>query len=810
MDERIDELLATLTLEEKASIVAGIDLWHTPAVERAGVPALKVTDGPNGARGARWTGTTSVCFPCGSALGATWNPELVREVGEHLGEETRRRRAHLLLAPTVNLHRHPLAGRNFECHSEDPHLASRLAAAYVEGVQSRGVGCTVKHFVANDQEFERMTISSEVDERTLREVYLAPFEAAVDAGAWGVMSAYNRLRGVYCSEHPWLLTTVLREEWGFDGLVMSDWFGTHSTAAAANAGLDLEMPGPPQWFGAQLAAAVTTGEVDRARLDEMARRVLRTLARAGALDGRAPAGPEESVDDPSDREVVRRAATESFVLLRNDGTLPIPAAVKRIAVIGPNADVARILGGGSATVTPVHEITPLEGIRARVCETVEVVFERGCGAWKSTPVLDRRHLDGPLRVAYHDASDPAGPAALVETAARAYFTFLGPAAPGVPEDFTVEFTGTFVADEAGVWTFSLVQAGRARLYLDGELVCDNWNPTGRSDAFFGTGSEEVTAGVTFDAGERRALRVEFKPAAPGFGGVSVGCGPPEPEDALERAVEVARAADAVVCVVGTDNEWETEGNDRESLALPGAQDELVRRVTAANPRTAVVVNTASPVTMPWRADAGAVLQCWFPGQEWGHALADVLFGAVNPSGKLPTTFPERIEDTPAYTTYPGTDGQVRYEEGIFVGHRWYDAHGIEPAWCFGHGLSYTTFEIGPLALGATGTDEEQGLALTIPVTNTGPVAGAEVVQCYLHAPASAVTRPPQQLVGFDKVFVEPGATVEARIVLGWRSFATWDVEQHDWNVEPGTYELRVGVSSRDIRQVKSVDVGDVE
>ncbi len=389
MRTQIDEVLAQLTIDEKAAMAAGTDLWHTAAVERLGIPPLKVTDGPIGARGERWTGGRSAAFPCGTALGATWDVNLVEEVGRRIGNEARRKQCHVLLAPTVNIHRHPLAGRNFECYSEDPHLTSRMAVAYINGVQSNGVGCSVKHFAANDSEFERltissngvgcsvkhfaandseferMTISSEVDERTLREITLPPFEAAVrEAGVWSVMTAYNRLNGTYCSAHPWLIDTLLKVEWGFDGVVMSDWYGTHSTVDAGRAGLDLEMPGPPQYFGDNLAQAVRDGEVDEKRLDDMAGRLLTILERAGALAD-PTVRPEESVDDPEDRDVARRAAAGSFVLLQNrDAALPLEN-VATLALIGPNADIAHVMGGGSARV-PTHPlVSPLDGIRAR-------------------------------------------------------------------------------------------------------------------------------------------------------------------------------------------------------------------------------------------------------------------------------------------------------------------------------------------------------------------------------------------------------------------------------------------------------------
>jgi beta-glucosidase len=796
MSERVDKLITDLTLDEKAGLAAGVDLWHGPGAPRLGVPALKVTDGPSGARGEQWSGRPSANFPCGTALGATWNVDLVREVGTRLGVEARRKQAHALLAPTVNIHRHPLAGRNFECYSEDPHLSARMAVAYITGVQSQGVGCTVKHFVANDSEFERMTISSEVDERTLREISLVPFEAAVkDAGTWALMTAYNRVNGPYCSEHAELIA-MLRDEWGFDGLVMSDWYGTHSTVPAANAGLDLEMPGPPQFFGDKLADAVRAGEVRESVLDDKVHRLLAFIERTGRLDDE-PA-PEECIDDPVDRTIARRAASESFVLLRNEnGALPIASTAKTLAVIGPNADAMVIQGGGSARVTPHAPVSPLAGLRARYDGTdVEVVHERGCYSFKRTPILEAPVLRDTLTVEYYAGRERAGAPVHTEDSARGLFTYIGPVGHGVPEQFSLKAGGTIVAPESGEWTFTLVQVGRARLTIDGEVVVDNWQPTGRSDAFMGFGSSEAAGTIELRAGEPHTLEVEFVPPG-GLGGLEIGCRPPSPPDLMERAVALARRADAVVCIVGTDNDWETEGNDRESMQLPSPQDELIRAVASVHPATVVVVNAASPVDMSWHNEVGAVLQAWFPGEEWGNALADVLSGDVSPSGKLPTTFPVRIQDTPAFTNYPGERGQVRYGEGVFVGYRWYDARAIEPRYCFGHGLSYTTFDLGPPSW--------DGKELRVRVTNTGAVRGAEVVQCYVHDSEASVARPPHELKAFTKVWLDPSESREVVLALDDRAFAFWDVDAHDWCVEPGTFELRVGTSSRAVAHVLTID-----
>jgi len=581
------------------------------------------------------------------------------------------------------------------------------------------------------------------------------------------------------------------------------------------------MPGPAQFFGSHLADAVRAGDVDEKVLDDKVQRLLVLLERAGGLDHPEPVS-EQSIDDPEDRAVARRAATESFVLLSNrGGALPVELPIEvgdaggelpLLAVIGPNAAVAMIQGGGSARVSAFTPITPLNGVRARFGDSFRIEHERGCSSYKQTPILDGSVLDGLLQLAYYAGRERSGDPVLVEPGDRGWFTFTGRFTPEVPEEFSMRISGTLVAPESGEWTFGLVQVGRAKLSIDGEVVVDNWQPSGRSDAFMGFGSAEVTATFDLVAGEPHRLEVEFVPAGPSMGGLAIGCIPPAPPDLHERAVALARRADIVVCVVGTDGDWETEGVDRDAMALPPPQDELVRAVAAVNNRTVVVVNAASPVEMSWAGDVGAVLQCWFAGEEWGHALADVLAGDVSPSGKLPTTFPVRIDDTPAFKSYPGEAGEVHYEEGVFVGYRWYDARDIEPRFCFGHGLSYTSFSLEPptvstrevslgqLADGAT-------IRIGVRVSNTGTRRGAEVVQCYVRDAEASVDRPVQELKAFAKVWLDPGATDDVTLELDRRAFAFWNVDTDDWTVEPGEFELRIGTSSRAIAHRVTIRVG---
>ncbi len=779
-------------LEDLTAAVAGIDLWNTPGIPGAGLAPLRVTDGPNGARGPSFTGVPSAAFPCGTALGATWDPELVERVGAAIGEEARTKGAHVLLAPTVNLHRHPLAGRNFECYSEDPYLTARLAVGFVSGVQSTGVGVTVKHLVANDSEFERMTISSDVAEAVLRELYLVPFEAAVvEAGAWGVMSAYNKLNGTYCSEHPWLLTTVLRDDWGFDGFVISDWFGTHSTAPAANAGLDLEMPGPPQWFGRSLTKAVEHGEVERATVERMVERLHLLGDRTGANAGDGGGSPG-SVDDPAHRELIREAAAASFVLLRNEGgLLPLDrAAIGSVALIGTAADRAWVMGGGSAALDPHPVVTPRAGLAEALGDDPPITFARGPAATTTIPVLGIGELTGRLTLDVFAGPDFEGESVITAHLRTARAMWLGEIHDSIDAtSFSARLTGRVRVEESGDWTFGLTTTGACRVLLDGELLLDAWGERERGSSFFGFGSEEIRSDRELVAGSDYELVIEFSGgSAAMISGLEVGARPPTPTTALSDAVAAAAAADVAIVVVGTGPTLDTEGRDRPDLSLPGEQDALVRAVAAANPRTIVCVNAGSPVAMDWADAVPALLQCWLPGEEWGHALADVLLGDAEPGGRLPTTFPIEVADAPAHSTYPGADGRVAYADGLLMGYRGYDRAGTTPRFCFGHGLSYTTFEYGELAVA--------GCTVTVPVTNTGARAGTEVVQLYVHRVDAPAERPERELRRFAKLRLEAGATETVTFELDDRCFAEWD---GGWVVPDAAFEVRVGRSSRDLR-----------
>ncbi len=724
----VKALVGELTLEEKALLTAGEDLFSTPAIARLNIPKVNLTDGPSGARGSGLPGgggPPSLCVPCGSAIGATWNPATAERLGALVGQEALDRGCRGLLAPTVNLHRSPLAGRNFECYSEDPLLSGRLAAGYVRGVQAKGVFATVKHFVGNDAEFERGTINSVIDERSLRELYLLPFELAIrEGGAMAVMTAYNRLNGRWLTQQPAFLLDILRDEWGFQGLVMTDWFGVAETATSLGSGLDLEMPGPGRALGSTVATAVRDGEVAEADLDGAVFRLLSGLDRMGILDAPTPA---QVLKDPGadTLHVLRQAATESMVLLSNDGVLPLAvASLARIAVIGPHAIAPSIMGGGSAQVTPHRLTTPLEALSAHCGSDIEVVFERGCEVSTAPTVVGEVVLRAPdgFRGERFAGTEFEGPSVeTLEMRSLRMVSFGSLAPETVTGDWSMRVTGTVVPEESGTFELALAQAGLARLFLNGELVLDGFTNPPRPDGteFFGRGSKDLVADVLFERGEPVELTVEFARIGDGLSGFRVGFRTVDQDALLERAVTAASGVDVAIVCIGTTAETESEGHDRKDLDLPGRQEELIRRVAAVNERTVVVVNAGAPVAMSWAGDVASVLQCWFGGQEMGWALADVLVGAAEPGGRLPTTIPIRLAHSPSYANFPGENGELRYGEGLFMGYRGYEHSERAPLFPFGHGLSYATCVIGEPTLSAATLLPNASITVSVPVVNTG-------------------------------------------------------------------------------------------
>ncbi|MFL5655945.1 MAG: glycoside hydrolase family 3 C-terminal domain-containing protein, partial [Ktedonobacteraceae bacterium] len=801
----VEDLLSQMTMQEKVAMLAGMNDWYTVPVERLGIPSLKMSDGPNGARGTGGFtgGVKAACFPAEISLASTWNTDLLERVGQALAREAQMKSAQVLLAPTVNIQRSPLGGRNFECFSEDPFLSARLAVAYITGLQGEGVGASLKHYVCNDEEFERFSISSKVRERALREIYLLPFQTAVrEAPPWTIMASYNLVNGIPASEHPYLLTEVLRWEWGFDGIVVSDWFfSVKSTAASINAGLDLEMPFP-RWRGEKLLEAIERGEVTEATIDRSVRRLLQLLVKAGLFEHREQ-GPEQALDLPEHRALIREAGAEGIVLLKNErNLLPLqPEHFTSLAMIGPNAKVAQIMGGGSAQVNAHYAVTPFDGIMARVGDHVIVHYEQGCTNYKLLPLPDSdlllagmRGTEHGLAVEFFNTPDFTGTPVHREIQPKSELSWFGEMPAGVnPQHFSLRATGRFIPRESGDYTFGLISIGRSRLSIDGQQVIEKWTEQTSGGDFLGMGGSEAQATVTLEAGRAYLLTLELsKSEAVPLGAVRLGCRPPLPADTIERAVAAAAASDVAIVCVGFGGDWQSEGFDRPNMDLPGKQDALVEQVAAANPRTIVVLNTGSPITMPWLEQVAAVVQAWYPGQECGNAIADVLFGDTNPSGKLPQTFPQRLEDTPTYLDFPGENGKIYYGEGLFVGHRYYEKRKIAPLFPFGFGLSYTTFAYSSLSLDAQEIDPDDTLHVSVDITNTGQRAGKEIVQAYVRDLQASLQRPEKELKAFAKVQLEPGERKTAKLSLARDALAYYDDSTHNWVAEAGEFEVLVG------------------
>ena len=805
----ITELLGQLTLDQKVTLVSGASLWRTNPIPDLGIPVLKVSDGPNGVRGDG--GERAASFPVGICMGATWNPDLIEALGVAIAEEAKTKDVQVVLGPTINLHRTPLGGRNFECYAEDPVLSGALAAAFTQGVQSQGVGACLKHFVCNDSEFERHTISVELDEQTLREVYLLPFQIAIEkSNPWTIMAAYNRINGVYACSHDVLLNQVLKQEWGFQGLVISDWFAAKETLDNALGGLDLEMPGPSRVWGDALRDAVTQGSVPESVLDDKVRRLLRVLQWSGRLESPTDA-PERSVDIAGHRSIAYQTAVEGMVLLKNEGVLPLARSnIQKLAVIGPNVRHFRVMGGGSSALKPHYISTPLAALHDRY-PGMAVSAQSGCPTYKYIPEPERDLLtpavdDGAvvedaqrgLRVRFYKDVERTQ---LIRQRVISQSTVHASLLAGAANAMTLD--GEYLCETTGDYAFGLLSTGRARMWVDDEAIIDNWTAPEPGEAFFMQGSSEVRATRFLEAGCRIRIFIEYEVSAETlFKGLRYGILEPQFLDPISEAVTLARESDACILMVGTNDDWETEGNDRDTLSLPGAQDALIARVLAVNPNTVVVNNSGAPISMPWVDQAPAILQCWFPGQEFGRALIDLLFGEANPSGRLPLTFPKQLEDVPAIKHYPGSNGQVRYEEGLNIGYRGFYAAKTEPLFAFGHGLSYTQFDYAELH--AELNDIEAVVLVSLSVTNTGRMAGQEVVQAYLSFPGSQVNRPALSLAGFTKVTIAPGASARVTLGLPLARFKYWDTDAKTFQLAAGACTIQVGSSAADLKLTTSL------
>ena len=797
------ELVARLGLEQKVRLLTGADSWVLHGESAVGLRPMVMSDGPAGVRGVRFdSANPSSSLPCPIALGATWDPALIEELTTALGREARSKGVDVVLAPTINIVRTPLSGRGFECFSEDPFLTARIAVAYVRGVQKAGVGATAKHFVANDSETERRTYDARIGEGVLRELYLAPFDAAVnEAGAFLVMAAYNSVNGATMTANAPLLRDLLKGEWEFDGVVVSDWSAATSTAPSAIAGLDLVMPGPHGPWGDKLVAAVRAGKVPESAIDDKVARLLALARKVGALNagGGNGAGPHAALIDA---DLLREVTARSFVLLKNErALLPLPAgSVHRVALIGPNAIEPQLQGGGSVRVLSVARPGLADALRDAM--DVQLTVRQGAltAATVAVPAAGTLHdpvsgKDG-VRLEVRDAGGtvlydaPHAGSVLTWWDGLPDAVHLRGAEVIMRARYRPEVDGPHVIGAAGV--------GQMRIAIADTVVAEATSlpPSDVVEAL--SRPPELRVPVSMHAGRDVDVRVEYKPDSR-FVTMRLGIAPQWREERLlEQAAQAAAAADVAIVVVGSAEGTESEGFDRETMSLPGRQDELVRRVAAANHNTVVVVNSGMPVLMPWADDVAAIIQGWFGGQAFGEALAEVLSGDAEPGGRLPLSMPRVESDSPVLLAQPD-NGVLAYSEGLLVGYRGYDRNGIEPLFCFGHGLGYTDWQYESVTHSSETIAAGDDIELVVRLRNSGKRAGREVVQVYLEPEVGVPARPVRTLAGFAGIAAEPGESVEARVTLRARSFACYDESARDWVTPPGSYTIRVGRSSRDLR-----------
>jgi len=810
---KLKKVISNLSLEQKVSLLSGFDNWHTPDIKKYGIPKIKMSDGPNGVRGDSSTKQSSACFPSPILLGATWNEKLIKKIGSATGEEALFKDVDVLLAPTINLHRHPLGGRHFECYSEDPILTSKIACAYVSGVQSKGVAACLKHFAGNDTEYERHLVSSNIDEKTLRELYLYPFEMGIKkAKAKVVMSAYNKVNNIYCSSHDELINKILKKEWKFDGYVVSDWGAALETVENANGGLDLEMPGPAKTWGKNLVDAVKAGLVEEKKIDEKVKRIL-TVAKFTDRFNRKRIS-ERSIDKKSHRKLIKKTAIEGMVLLKNEDVLPLDRnKISNIALIGPNVKDSQIIGGGSAGLNPHYEIHPLEGVSNFLKdEKVKIHYAKGCHVDKYLPAFEKDicYVQGKkekgFEVEFFRGKNFDGePIERKVLNGNRFWALQGFAREFLDEkerpELSVKFSTTYKPSISGEFEFEVFSIGLSRIKINGKELVDNWSSQKKGEAFFGFACAPKRNKIKLTKGKEYLVEVEYEFEGR-FPAIQFGCRPPDPKNLLEEAVKIAKQSDAVVLVVGTNSDWETEGNDRKGLGLPSDQDVLIKRVLAANKNSVLVLNTGSPVSMPWIKSCPAILQTWFPGQEFGNALAEILFGKESPSGKLPTTYPKKLSDTPAYSCYPGKNLQMDYKEKLLVGYKWYEKKKIEPLFPFGHGLSYSKFELKKVSL----LKKKHEIKIKVKLKNIGNFSTFETVQCYLERKAVKADTPKKKLVDFKKLKVTKDKSKKLTLKVSKRDLSEWDVKKSKWEIARGDYVINVGTSVRDISITEEIKI----
>jgi beta-glucosidase len=796
-NQRIENLLGQMTLGEKLDYIGGVNAMSIRPIPRLGLPEIRMSDGPLGVRQDK----PSTRYPAGVALAASWNRDLAQWEGTSMARDCRARGIHVLLAPAVNINRLPICGRNFEYISgEDPYLGSELVVPFIRGVQSQGVIATVKHFAANNQEINRLNINVIVSERALREIYLPTFEAAVRIGKVGaVMDAYNRVNGAYCVENNFLNNIALKSEWGFDGVLMSDWGATHSALGSARNGLDLEMPSGAWMNAKNLLPAIQSGEISEQQINEKVRRILRMIVRMGYLD-RPQRNSSIPENNPDSARAALAIAEEGIVLLKNENrALPLDRGrIKKIAVLGPNAHPGVPAGWGSSFVNPYYAVSVLDGLtKSKGPQMTVDYFDVGVGDF-GTSRFEHEGSSGQLveglRAEFFSNLTFSGTAFIDRIDRQINFDWAAAteARPALPLQFTVRWTGVIRSDSSSVHVFRARADSGIRVFLDDKLIIDDWaDHAARPD---------VTTRF-LEAGRNYRLRVEYKNSGGGGAVAQFGW-------ASLVVPEVIRDYDAAIVCVGFDSGTEGEGLDR-TFELPDGQDDLIDAVAIKNSKTVVIVNSGGNVDMHrWLGKVPVILHAWFPGQEGGNAVAKILYGDVNPSGKLPVSFEAKQEDNPAFKSYPAdaSGESVRYDEGIFVGYRGYDHLGIVPLFPFGFGLSYTQFEYSDLRIAPGEGSDPCDAKVSFKIRNIGDRSGAEIAELYVGTMQAEVERPVRELKGFAKVYLLPGESKQITLELERRSFAYFDTRTSQWKTDPGLYEISIGASSRDLRAKQNFEI----
>ena len=798
LEKKIDDLLQQMTLEEKIGLCSGTGGSTLRGVPRLHIPDVQVTDGPRGPH----AGGSTTAFPSGVLFGATWNPALIRQAGQVMGNETRAAGDGILLGPGINIQRDPLGGRFFEYYTEDPYLNGRLAAAIVQGIQSEGVAACLKHYACNNREDNRNDYMSKVDARTLNEIYLPGFKAAVQDGhAWAVMTSANGVNGNFVSDSRLLLNGILKGQWGFDGLVMTDWLQTRSTEKAALAGLDVSMPGGVCGFSAPLLEAVKAGRVPESVIDDKARRVLRVYARIGLL-GSEPAASQASLNTAAHQSVARRVASEGIVLLKNSGRLlPLnPDHLKSILVLGPSADKRFcVVGlGGSSWVEGPYEITTLAGIRHVMANKVQYLATDDLGGFQPIPAEMMQAVDGTrgFQTKYFAQGSDSPAVQRVEPQVNFMWEMRSPDPKIPPAGFRAQFIGRVIPPATGTYTIRVVTGGKAWFYVE----AGGGAPVAVADT--SAGRPSATAVVEMQKGKPFDLRIDYT-RQPGDAALSLTWEPPSAQQAWETVDTAARKADTVIVVGGIDHSLDSEGRDRTNMHFPPVQETLINRVARLNPKTVVVLINGSPLELGgWLPHVPAVVEAWYPGMEGGNAIADVLFGRIDPSGRLPFSWPKKLEDSPSHRLGTENKEEVDYKEKLMVGYRYYDTKNIAPQFPFGYGLSYTTFSFGPLhAIQKNGM-----VSLNVTVKNTGVRDGLETVQIYVRPLKPSVARPAHELKAFQKISLQAGQSRRVTVELDPKAFSYFNAARNQWQVDPGPYEIQAGISSRQILSAAKIVV----